>query len=384
MTAIGVEQPGGAIDPRAVLSSAATCLVAFGLGLGQLYWVLQHGPSGLWRWADVLAGAVACVALVWRRKAPVAVGIGLAVVAAFAASAGAANMFALYAVARYRRLRAGIAVGLVVVAGGIAFWRLYPGNNSLDLTIAVNVSIAAAAIAWGAFRQSQAALIASLRERAARAEHERALEQERGRLAERSRIAREMHDAVAHRVSLIALHAGGLQVAPEPSADDVHRSAGMIRSAAVVALEELRAALGVLRSGEPGSLEQPGFDRLGDLVDEARTAGQTVELTADPDLGDLPDALGRDVYRIVQEGLTNARKHAPDRPVTVTIRHVDDQLLVLVRNPRAEASLHLPGSGTGLIGLTERAQLAGGTLTHGTTPTGEFELRGQLPWRPRS
>lgn len=371
-------------DRRALLISTATCLTAFGLGLAQLYWVLQHGPSGLWRWADILAGAVASAALVWRRKAPVAVGVSLAVVAAFAASAGAANMFALYAIARYRRLGVGIAVGMIVVAGGIAFWRLYPGNNSLDLTIAVNVSIAAAAIAWGAFRQSQAALIASLRERADRAERERALEQERGRLAERSRIAREMHDAVAHRVSLIALHAGGLRVAPEPSAEDVHRSADMIRSAAVVALEELRTALGVLRSGEPGTLEQPGIDRLDDLVDEARAAGQDVELAADSDLGDLPDALGRDVYRIVQEGLTNARKHAPGRPVEVAVRHVDDELLVLVRNDLAEGSLDLPGSGTGLVGLTERVQLAGGSLTHGTTTTGRFELRGRLPWRLRS
>ncbi|HEY3688622.1 MAG TPA: histidine kinase [Streptosporangiaceae bacterium] len=380
-SADGAAEPAGAARVRGLVLSAVTSLVAFLLGLVLLYGVLKHGPTGVFRWADIAGGAVASAALVWRRRAPVVLGIVLAVVAAFVASAGAANMFALYAVARYRRLGVAVAVGVAVVGFGVVFWWLYPGNNGLDLTLVVNTAIAAAAIAWGAFRQSQAALIESLQARADRAERERVLEQERIRLAERSRIAREMHDAVAHRVSLIALHAGGLQVAPDPSADDVHHSAGMIRSAAVVALEELRAALGVLRSGESGTLEQPGVDRVGDLVDEANAAGQAVALRMDPAVADVAGAVGRDIHRIVQEGLTNARKHAPGRSARVTIAVVDEEVVVTVRNDAAGASLELPGSGTGLVGLEERVHLAGGTLTHGTTPAGEFELEGRLPWR---
>jgi len=140
----------------------------------------------------------------------------------------------------------------------------------------------------------------------------------------------------------------------------------------------------VLREGEPRSLEQPGLDRLGDLVEQARSAGQQVVLDLDPALGSPGPAasgpVGRDVYRVVQEGLTNARKHAPGQAVRVSVARAGDGIEVGVVNRCAVASLGVPGSSSGLIGLVERTTLAGGRLTHGATADGEFVLRAWLPW----
>jgi signal transduction histidine kinase len=375
-----VEGPGRTVDWPAVGRTTTLVLVSFAGGLVLLYSVLEQGPAGVWRVADVVAGALASLALVLRRRAPVTVALVLAVVAAVAASAGLANMLALYAVARRRPLPVALAVALADVVAGTVFWLLYPGNSTLVLTLAVNAAMAAAFSAWGARQQSQRALLDSYRERAERAEREQALRESEVRHAERTRIAREMHDAVAHRISLVALHAGGLAVAPDPSRDDVRTSADLIRAASAQALEELRSALGVLRTDEPATLEQPGLDRLGDLLADARAAGQQVELEADDDLADAPPGIGRAAYRIVQEGLTNARKHAPSSAVCVRLRRDDGLLRVRVSNELGVGSPVVPGSRRGLIGLRERAVLAGGRFEHGPTGDGEFVVTAELPW----
>jgi len=354
-------------------------LAAYAGGLVLLYAVLEHGPVGPWRTLDLVLGALACLGLLWRWRAPVAVGLVLAAAAAVVASAGVANMVALYFVARQRSLRVAIPVALADVAAGWVFWLAYPGNSQLSLTLTVNTAIAAAVVAWGALLQSQHALLEAYRERAEQAERDDALREERIRVAERTRIAREMHDIVAHRISLVALHAGGLEVGPDHGSD-VRDTAALIRSSAVSALDELRTAIGVLREGEPRSLEQPGLNRLADLVVEARAAGQEVDLEAEGvDMSASP-GVGRDVYRVVQEGLTNARKHAPGEPVRVSVARVDDWVDVRLVNPCTEQVSELPGSGSGLIGLVERVGLAGGTLTHAVTTTGDFELHARLPW----
>jgi signal transduction histidine kinase len=370
------------VDWRTTVLSAAVVLASFAGGLVLLYEVLESGPTGGWRQADVAGGALACVGLLWRRRAPVAVALALAGAAAVVATAGVANMVALYFVARHRPLRVAIAVAVADVAAGWVFWVVHPDNDGLSLTLTVNIAIAAAVTAWGALLQSQRALVDAYRERAERAEEEKALREEHIRTTERTRIAREMHDVVAHRISLVALHAGGLEVAPEHRSDDVRRAAGLIRITAVDALDELRSAIGILREGEPRSLEQPGLDRLGDLVVEARSAGQPVDLSLDESIDPMTArGVGRDVYRIVQEGLTNARKHAPGECVRVQVVRSDDEVEVLLLNARVDHSLGIPGSSSGLIGLAERASLAGGTLSHSVTPSGEFELRARLPWR---
>jgi signal transduction histidine kinase len=374
---------------RRPVRSATVVLASFAGGLVLLYDVLETGPSGGWRVVDVMCGALACVSLLWRRRAPVVVGIGLALVAAVVASAGVANMVALYFVARQRSLTVAVGVAVADVAAGWAFWLVYPGNKGIALTLTVNIAIAAAITAWGALLQSQSALLDAYRERAERAELEEALREEHIRTTERTRIAREMHDVVAHRISLVALHAGGLEVAPAYATEDVREAVSLIRSSAVLALDELRTAIGVLREDEPHSLDRPGLDRLDDLVLEARSAGQDVDLMLDAGLAASDgstdsaraNAVGRDVYRIVQEGLTNARKHAPGSPVRVEVSRTGDDVRVSVVNTSSDRSLGVPGTGSGLIGLVERAALAGGELTHAVGPTGDFELRARLPWR---
>jgi signal transduction histidine kinase len=368
-------------DWPALVRALLLVLISFAGGLLLLYGVLEQAPSGGWLWVDVIGGFLASLALVLSRRAPLLIALALAGLSAVFASAGVANMLALYALARRRRLGVALLVGLVEVACGCVFWLLYPKNNSLSLTIIVNVAIAAAVTAWGALRQAQQALVDSYRERAERVEREQSMREAEVRSAERTRIAREMHDAVAHRISLVALHAGGLKVAPQPSLDDVRGAADLIRSAAIQALEELRVAVGVLRADEPRSLEQPGLARIPDLVRDAQAAGQRVDVAADLELADdVPPGISQAAYRIVQEGLTNARKHAPGATVTLSLKRADGKLLVRVGNPLVPDSLGVPGSGRGLIGLQERVTLVGGTLKLGAAESGIFELRAELPW----
>ncbi|PSK67067.1 Signal transduction histidine-protein kinase/phosphatase UhpB [Micromonospora sp. MH33] len=330
----------------------------------------------------MLFGALASAALVFSRRAPVPVALALAGVAAVFASGGLANMLALYAVARHRQLTVALLIASFNVVCGCFFWTLYPKNSSLLLTFTVNVAIAAALTAWGALRQAQKALLDSYRERAERLEREQELREREIRRAERTRIAREMHDAVAHRISLVALHAGGLDVMPDPAQSDVRRSAELIRSAAVQALEELRVAIGVLRADEPRSLEQPGLDRVDDLLRDATDAGQRVAVARTPDIADgVPPDVGRAAYRIVQEGLTNARKHAPGSAVSLTLRRTSGGLLLQIRNPLTAERLEMPGSDRGLIGLTERVALTGGTLHYGISESHQFELCAELTWK---
>ncbi len=127
---------------------------------------------------------------------------------------------------------------------------------------------------------------------------------------------------------------------------DVRESAELIRSAATQALEELRVAVGVLRADGPRSLEQPGLDRVRDLVRDARAAGQQVDVQAAPDLAEgVPAGIGQAAFRIVQEGLTNARKHAPGAPVALSVRRPDGLLQIVLDNPRVADSLDVPGLG---------------------------------------
>jgi signal transduction histidine kinase len=208
-------------------------------------------------------------------------------------------------------------------------------------------------------------------------------------MAERTRIAREMHDVLAHRISLLALHAGALEVRPDLPPAKVRESAELLRSTARQALEDLRGVIGVLRdeSGQevapPGP--QPTLADIRRLVEETRRAGATIDFemgVENPD--DLPGGLGRDAYRIVQESLTNIAKHASGTPARVRVTGgPGDGLEVSVRNSRpvlAQAGPALPGSGAGLLGLQERVALAGGTLVHGPDGSGDFVVAAKLPW----
>jgi signal transduction histidine kinase len=236
------------------------------------------------------------------------------------------------------------------------------------------------------FVRARRQLVFSLRERAQRAETEQQLRIEQARQQERARIAREMHDVLAHRISLLSLHAGALEFRPDAPPEEVARAAGVIRASAHQALEDLRAVIGVLRDvpdGDAPERPQPTIADLPALIEESRAAGMRVAYdwrVSD----DVPEAMGRNTYRIVQEGLTNARKHAHGSAVDVTIDGATgDGLAIEIRNRLpvgAGIAAEIPGTGTGIVGLSERASLAGGRLEHGRTEAGDYRLWAWLPW----
>jgi signal transduction histidine kinase len=247
------------------------------------------------------------------------------------------------------------------------------------------VLLTAAVVGWGMFVRSKRQLLLSLRDRARRAETEARLRAEQAQRLAREAIAREMHDVLAHRLTLLSVHAGALEFRPDAPREEIGRAAGVIRESAHEALQDLREIIGVLRAGEPDETgrPQPTLGALEALVTESRAAGMKVTLdqrVTDP--AAVPASVGRTAYRIAQEGLTNARKHAPGTEVTVTVTGAPGEgLEVTVRNPPPQGEVpHVPGSGQGLIGLTERATLAGGRLGHGRVEDGGFEVRAWLPW----
>ena len=210
------------------------------------------------------------------------------------------------------------------------------------------------------------------------------------RRLERTRIAREMHDVLAHRIPLISMHASALEYRADSAGDEIAQSASVIRSGAHQALEDLREVIGVLRAdddgGEVGDRPQPTLSDIPALVEESRQGGSSVVLRSAiaEDSGGLSLSVGRTAFRIVQEGLTNARKHAPQMLVEVHLGGAPGSgLEVQVRNRRSPGPDHppaIPGAGVGLIGLSERTELAGGRLEYGATPEGAFRLWAWLPW----
>jgi signal transduction histidine kinase len=187
---------------------------------------------------------------------------------------------------------------------------------------------------------------------------------------------------LAHRVTLLAVHAGALEFRPDAPPEEIAHAAGVIRQSAQSALHELREVIGLLRDdqgGEAPEPPQPTLDAIPALIEESRAAGMHVRSSIEVAGGEA--TVGRTAYRVVQEGLTNARKHSPASAVEVTVRAPEGDLVVEVRSrPSAVAPHALPGAGTGLIGLAERVSLAGGDLQHGRDAHGGFRLRATLPW----
>jgi signal transduction histidine kinase len=383
--------PGAVIDApeeergrRDRVVDATIYLLAFVISAATLAdtWAL-HPP---WlRVVAIVVGIAALVSLRWRRTHPAAVGIFTGTVSTVIITASGANLAAAFNAAIRARGR-----DLAVITGLLIAWAfvnplLYPPDGSAPAAgsywfdAGASLLMAGVVIGWGLFVRARRELVRSLRAQADRGADE-------ARAAERRRIAREMHDVLAHRLSLLSVHAGALEFHPDAPAEEVAEAAGVIRESARAALGELRGVIGVLREDGSESLTQPPQPTLADLealVEESRAAGMRV--TARIELGDaaLPAAVGRTAYRIVQEGLTNARKHAPGAAVTLTLRAPDRNLEVEVRSlaPVAVASpgAPLPGAGTGLIGLAERVSLAGGELEHGVDHDGAFVLRASLP-----
>jgi signal transduction histidine kinase len=324
-------------------------------------------------------------ALLWRRRFPILI-TAAAVPAAVVASGQGLLTLAIFALAIRRRDRALVLAAVVGIAA-FAAGAIVAGSDPFGATFSACFVIGSA-VGFGAFVGARRDLVASLRERAERAEAEQHLRTDQARLSERARIAQEMHDVLAHKISLVALHAGGLEVRPDAGPEQVERAAGLIRITAREALEDLRGVLGVLRNDTSGDgvalVPQPRLDDVPALVEASVRAGVPVTLQSDLPVGAVvPELTGRTAYRVVQEALTNVHKHARGTATTVSMSGGPGEgLSVTVRNLQpvgTELTPLLPGSGMGLLGLGERVRLVGGQFTAG--PDGDaFVVRASLPW----
>ncbi|MFF9622787.1 sensor histidine kinase [Streptomyces griseosporeus] len=335
---------------------------------------------------DQALGALACGAVWLRRRRPVALAAALTAVNFVSETAGGACLIALFTLAVHRPFRyvAWIGGAQLALTALYYWWRPDPDMPYL-VSVTFVVVLTGAVIGWGMFVRSKRQLLLSLRDRARRAETEARLRAEQAQRLAREDIAREMHDVLAHRLTLLSVHAGALEFRPDAPREEIARAAGVIRESAHEALQDLREIIGVLRAGDRDDTgrPQPTLAALDALVAESGAAGMKVTLdqqVTDPD--GVPASVGRTVYRVVQEALTNARKHAPGAEVTVTVTGARGEgLSVTVRNPAPDRPAPpVPGSGQGLIGLTERATLAGGRLEHGPHADGGFRVRAWLPW----
>ena len=360
-------------------------LLAIVFGTVSLVHSYHRGLHGALFVIDLTCGVVLCLALWGRRRGPFVLGLASLVILPISSFAGPAGVIILYTVAANRRWQ----LAFLIAAGQLALLpagrAIHPQGNSLATYSIGGILGTAAVVAWGMFRRGR---LQTQRERQRRTQAEEQLRVEQIRHAERERIAREMHDVLAHRISLLSLHAGALEIRPDAPPEEIARAAAVIRASAHEALEDLRSVIGVLRyraGGVDPQPPQPTLAALPDLLDESRAAGMRLSAevrVADPTA--VPDAVGRHALRIVQEALTNARKHAGSAPVDLLIEGAPGEgLTIEVRNPApvlAAAATQIPGSGTGLVGLAERAALSGGELEHGLDGQGDFRLRAWLPW----
>jgi signal transduction histidine kinase len=246
------------------------------------------------------------------------------------------------------------------------------------LTIAFVVLYAGAPAALGLLVSTRARLTDSLRQLERAREEALAASRDAARAQERARIGREIHDAVGHHATLIAV--GAAAIAASTTEDETRRGAEQLRVLAKRALAEMRAALGLL----DGSEHVAGLTEITALVAGSRAAGVAVEFDECGDPIEVAPGTGRAVYRVVQESLTNAARHAAGAPVSVRLRWAPTELVVEVRNGPIRALPRRPeaGGGAGLTGLAERVTAAGGQLTAGREPGSGFAVRAAFPLDP--
>jgi signal transduction histidine kinase len=404
---IGAEnaQPdaAGATDLRRSPRDWVVDIVLFGsavvIGFGFLA-TDHHNVSSALFVIDAVLAIPACLSLWIRRRHPVAVGwaaVGVALVSD--GSAGAA-LVALFTVAVHCVPRRTLQLSAFSVAAGVSGSIIYSEGHQIPGALATWLVIVIAVVGFGLYVRARRELLLSLQERARRAEDEQQLRVREAQLAERTRIAREMHDVLAHRISLLSVHAGALEFNPNAAPEEIARAASVIRVSARAAQEELREVVGVLRAGlgpEDMQPPQPTIADLATLIEESRRAGMDVSLSNMPK-GEAPSPiLGRTVYRLIQEALTNIRKHAPGQVVAIVIDgdRASGIRVEVVNRPRvgravaADAEVRgiddthdgdQVGSGMGLVGLDERVTLVGGDLISEVLPGGGFRLTATLPW----
>jgi signal transduction histidine kinase len=332
--------------------------------------------------------------LLWRRRYPSVV--LLLVGGAFAARvllgfspgiAGFGLLVAMYSVAAYevraRRVVFLVVAGLGFIAGFIIF-----GVTGNPRSFAITVPSLFFVAAWliGDYLRTRRAYVAQLEERAARLERERDQDRRLAADEERTRIARELHDVVAHDVSVIAIQAGAARAVQASKPEAAAQALGLIETTARETLIELNRLLGVLRGGNgasPDRSPQPGISQLAGLVEKLRAAGLEVDARVEGESRPLPPALDLSAYRILQEATTNVLKHARARRVDIRVQYAEGMLALDVRDDGAgDWQSFNSSSGHGLIGMQERVALFGGQFRAGRDPAGGFSVHARLPLEP--
>ncbi|MCX5585597.1 sensor histidine kinase [Streptomyces erythrochromogenes] len=385
------------LSPRAARVRPVAETAGAGLaGLG-VYGVVGHLGFLPYPALQLAALAAGTGIFALRRRLPGAALLVLAALTGLVPAVGPVTAAAAYSVARRMarpRLRARLlacaGLLLVVCATAAGPW-LGPGSAAYGLALGLALAPTAVIVPGliGTAQGQQGRLLRALRERGDAAERARRLADSEARIHERSRIAAEMHDLVGHRLSLVSLHAGGLELALERAAPELREEAVLVRRTTRDAMRELRQALGVLgplgRDTGPDALTDATGTRadIEALVAQSRDGGIAVRLDwTGPDLDARPAPVRRAVHRVVREALTNVHRYAPDAHVGVTVVHDDARVRVTVRNgtrPGPPAPADEPGTGRGLTGLRERVELLGGTFEAAALPSGGFRVDAAVP-----
>lgn len=331
-------------------------------------------------------GLLSIIAQAWRRKYSCILAGTLIVGSIFLPVLSGPSLVALFSVARHRPLKPTMWVTVlalvsaplqILVGSPLAdndFWR---GAIPLHLGCLLVVG-------WGMAMRSRREVLRSLQERAEGLARERDLVADWARRVEREEIARDMHDSLAHRLSLISMSAGALHYRQEEIPSDLADLAATLQKNSTSALAELRSVVGGIRLGradECASAIDPGQFSVADLIADSRASGQDVkaEISLAPD---LPPSIARISYRTVQELLTNARKHSPDHSVTLAMTgNPESGLSILSTNGLESGTDGNPLGGFGLLGMAERVKVHGGRLSAGRTVAGRFEVEVWLPWK---
>ncbi|MER6145141.1 sensor histidine kinase [Streptomyces sparsogenes] len=384
-------------------------------GLDSFWAVLLFGFSLLWvvkapmhpmpRLVAVPVLLALCAAVALRRRAPEKVlllvtvcGLAQVVLDVSVNPADFAMLVVAYTVAAQGDRRASrCALAAALAAPVIAMLR-WPGpehRTSVGWAISLAFTTIPFILAWvlGDSVRTRRAYYAQLEERAARLEKEREAQAKVAVAAERARIARELHDVVAHNVSVMVVQADGAAYVMDAAPEQARQALETISGTGRQALAEMRRLLGVLRSGAPSDdsdyVPQPDVEQIDDLVEQVRGAGLPVDFKIVGSPRPLPSGVELTAYRIVQEALTNTRKHGgPDVGASVRLTYFDDGLGLLVEDDGRGAQREMyedggaDGQGHGLIGMRERVGMVGGTLDAGPRPGGGFRISALLPLKP--